>query len=90
MSVGFHANTLTFSLRKLTCASSYLESRVAPMRAVLVLSPGSSSTSLVSLDFTAARVASLLGISRLAGGILLASMMDYCMRIESSRASVAA
>jgi hypothetical protein len=90
MSVGFHANTLTFSLRKLTSVSSYLGSRVAPMRAVLDLSPGTSSTSLVSLDFAAARVAYLLGISRSAGGIFLASAMDYCMWIESSRASVVA
>jgi hypothetical protein len=74
MSAGFHANTLTFSLRKLMSASSYLGSRVAPMRAILDLSPGTSSTSLVSLDFTAARVASLPGISRSAGGIFLASV----------------
>jgi hypothetical protein len=90
MFAGFHANTLTFSLRTLTSASSYLESRVAPMRAILDLSPRTSSTSLVSLDFTAARVASLLGILRSAGGIFLASAMDYYMWIESSRASVVA
>jgi hypothetical protein len=76
-----------FFLRKLTSVSSYLGSRAAPMRAVLDLSLGTNSTSLVSLDFTAARVASLLGISRSAGGIFLASAMDYCMQIESSRAS---
>jgi hypothetical protein len=88
MSVGFHANTLTFFLRKLTSAPSYLGSRAAPMRVVLVLSAGTSSTSLVSLDFAAVQLASLLRISRLAGGIFLASAMDYCMWIESSRASV--
>jgi hypothetical protein len=88
MSAGFHANTLTFFLRKLTSASSYLGSRPAPMRAVLVLSPGTSSTSLVSLDFAAARVASLLGISRSMREIFLASAMDSYMWIESSRASV--
>jgi hypothetical protein len=60
------------------------------MRAVLVLSPGTSSTSLVSLDFAAAQVASLLGISRSARGIFLASVMDYCMRIKILRASVVA
>jgi hypothetical protein len=90
MSVGFHANTLTFSLRKLMSVSSYLGSKATSMRAVLDLSPGTSSTSLVSLDFAAARVASLLGISRSAGGIFLASAMDYCMQIESSRASAVA
>jgi hypothetical protein len=90
MSAGFHANMLMFSLRKLTSASSYLGSKVAPMRAVLDLSPETNSTSLVSLDFIAARVASLLGISRSAGGIFLALAMDYYMRIESSRASAVA
>jgi hypothetical protein len=35
-------------------------------------------------------VASLLGISRLAGGIFLALAMDCSMRIESSRASTVA
>jgi hypothetical protein len=82
MSAGSHANTLTFSLRKLMSASSYLGSRVTPMRAVLDLSPRTSSTYLVSLDFAATRVASLLGISRSARGIFLASVMDCC----SSRA----
>jgi hypothetical protein len=90
MSAGFHANTLMFSLRKLTSVSSYLGSRVAPMRAILDLSPGTSSISLVSLDFTAAQVASLPGFSRSTGGIFLASAMDYYMRIESSRASAVA
>jgi hypothetical protein len=56
------------------------------MRAVLVLSPGTSSTSLVSLDFAAAQVASLLEISRLAGGIFWALAMGYGIRMESSRA----
>jgi hypothetical protein len=87
MSTGFHANTLMFFLRKLTSVSSYLGFRVALMQAVLVLLPRTSSTSLVSLDFAAARVASLLEISRLAGGIFLASAMDYYMQIESSSAS---
>jgi hypothetical protein len=90
MSTGFHANTLTFSLKKLTSASSYLGSRATPMRAILVLSPRTSFTSLVSLDFAAARVAALLGISRSAGRIFLASVMDYYMRIKSSRASAVA
>jgi hypothetical protein len=81
---------LTFFLRNLTSVSFYLGSRAAPMWAVLALSPRTSSTSLVSLDFTAARVASLLGISRSAEEIFLASAMDYCMRIESSRGSVVA
>jgi hypothetical protein len=84
MSASFHANTLTFSLRKLTSASSYLGSRVAPMRAILDLSPGTSSTSLVSLNFTAAWVAYLPRISRSVGG------MDCYMQIESSRASAVA
>jgi hypothetical protein len=88
MSVGFHANMLMFSLKKLTSASFYLGSRVAPMRAILVLSPRTSSTSFVSLDFAVAQVASLLRISRSAGGIFLALAIDYCMRIKSSRASV--
>jgi hypothetical protein len=70
--------------------SSYLGSRAAPMRALLVLSPRTSFTSLVYLDFVVARVASLLGISRSAGGIFLVSVMDYCMRIESARASAVA
>jgi hypothetical protein len=87
MSAGFHANMLTFSLRKLTSASSYLGSRAAPMRAVLVLSPGTSSTSLVSLDLAAAQEASLLGISRSAGEIFLVSAMNCYMLIKSSRAS---
>jgi hypothetical protein len=36
MSVGFHANTLTLSLRNLTSAPSYLGSRLALIRAVLL------------------------------------------------------
>jgi hypothetical protein len=83
MFAGFHANTLMFSLRKLMSVSSHLGSRAAPMRVVLVLSPGTSSSSLVSLDFAAARVASLLGI-------FLVLAMDYYMQIESSRASAVA
>jgi hypothetical protein len=76
-----------FSLRKLTSASSYLGSRAAPMQAVLFLLLRTSSASLVSLDFAAARVASLLGISRLVGGIFLAWVIDCYMWIRSSRAS---
>jgi hypothetical protein len=90
MSAGFHANTQMFSLRKLTSAFSYLGPRAAPMRAVLDLSLETSSTSLVSLDFAATQVASFLGISRSVGGIFLVLAMDYCMRIESSRASAVA
>jgi hypothetical protein len=85
MSAGFHANTMMFSLRKLTSVSSYLGSRVALMRYILVLSPGTSSTSFVSLDFAVARVASLLKISRSMGGIFLVSVMDCYIHIESSR-----
>jgi hypothetical protein len=55
MSIGSHANTVTFSLRKLMSVYSYLWSTAAPMRAVLVMSPETSSTSLVSLDFAAAQ-----------------------------------
>ena len=51
MSVGFHAKTLTLSLRNLTSASSYLGSRLAPMRAVFSGLPSTSCTSLCSLDF---------------------------------------
>jgi hypothetical protein len=46
MSTGFHANTLTLSLRNLTSVSSYLGSRLAMIRVVLL---GSSSTSRISL-----------------------------------------
>jgi hypothetical protein len=90
MFAGFHANTLTFFLRKLTSVSSYLGSRPTLMWAILDMSPRTSSTSLVSLDFKAARAASLLRISRSARRIFLASAMDSYMQIKSSRASVAA
>jgi hypothetical protein len=42
MYVGFHTNTLMLSLRNLTSASSYLGSRLAPIRAVLLESPSTS------------------------------------------------
>jgi hypothetical protein len=45
---------------------------------------------LVSLDFTAARAASLLGISNSSEAIILESAMDSYMRIKSSRASAVA
>jgi hypothetical protein len=70
---------LMFSLRKLMSASSYLGFRVAPMRANLVLLPGTSSTSLVSLDFVAAQVASLLGMI---GGRDLLSIGDGLLHVD--------
>ena len=69
MSVGFHVNKSTCSLRKLTSVSSYLGSRPAPIRVVLDWSPGTRATSFTSLDLVDAWVASVVGISRSFGEI---------------------
>jgi hypothetical protein len=68
MSIGFHVNTLMCSLRKLTSMSSYLESRLAPIRAILDRSPGTRTTSFTSLDLVDARAASIVGIFNYSGG----------------------
>ena len=64
MSAGFHANTLTLLLKNLTSTSSYLGSRLAPIRAVLLGSPSTSWITLCSLDLMFLRGASSSGISR--------------------------
>ena len=87
MSVGFHANTLTCSLRKLTSASSYLGSRPALIRTVLDWSPGMRVTSFTFLDLVDARVVSMVGISRASGEISYEVTMQSCMRMEMSVAS---
>ena len=90
MSTDFHVNTSTCSLRKLTSASSYLGLRPAPIRAVLDWSPGMRATSFTSLDLVDARAASMVGISRSYREISYEVVMQSCMRMEMSVASVSA
>ena len=90
MSVGFHANTSTCSLRKLTSMSSYLGSRPALIRAVLDRSPRMRATSFTSLDLVDAQVASMVGISRSSREICCEVTMQSYMQMEMSVALVSA
>ena len=84
MSIGFHTNTSTCSLRKLTSASSYLGLRLALIQVVLDWSPGTRATSLTSLDLVDARAASLVGISRSSKEISYEVTMQSYMWMEMS------
>ena len=88
MSAGFHAKTLTLSLRNLTSASSYLGSRSAPMRAVFSGLPSTSCTSLYSLDFEFFLAVSCSGSRSWSGGSCAAWVAVSAIRIERSIASV--
>jgi hypothetical protein len=90
MFIGFHVNTSTCSLRKLTSMSSYLRSRSAPIRAVLDRSPGMRTTSFTSLDLVNAQVASIVGISSSSSGTYCKAMMQSYKRMEISVASTSA
>ena len=88
MSAGFHVKTLTLSLRNLTSASSYLGSRLAPMRVVFSGLPSTSCTSLCSLDFEFFLGVSCSGSQSWSGGSCVAWATVSAMRIERSIASV--
>ena len=88
MSAGFHAKTLTLSLRNLTSASSYLGSRLAPIRAVFSGLPSTSCTSLCSLDFEFFLGVSCSSSRSRSGGSCVAWVTVSAMRIERSIASV--
>ena len=90
MSTGFHANTSMCCLRKLMSASSYLGLRSALIRAVLDWSPGSRTTSFMSLDLVEARAASMVGISRSYEEICYEDVRQSYMQIEMSVASASA
>ena len=88
MSAGFHAKTLTLSHRNLTSASSYLTSRLAPMRAIFFGLPSTSWTSLCSLDLVLFLGVSCSGSLSWSGDICVACATVSGTRIGRSIASV--
>ena len=88
MSTGFHVKMLMLSLRNLMSASSYLASRLAPMRAVFSRLQSTSWTSVCSLDSVLFLGVSYSGSLSWSGETCVACVTVSTIRIERSIASV--